>query len=90
MPVKSVEAQQPAGPWPPKVEENLKEPAVFAGWNHKCGACANYSGSQNTAGYCRVWGAVMAPSTSLARPCPHWSSREALSGAHCQLRPEVI
>ena len=72
------------------MEENLKERTVFRGWLHQCGTCANYSGSQSTAGYCRVWGAVMAPATALARTCPHWSSREALAGAQCQLRPEVV
>lgn len=88
--MKRVEAKGAPGAGDIKVEENLKERAVFTGWNHKCGACANYSGSQNTAGYCRVWGAVMAPSTPLSRPCPHWSSREALAGAQCQLRPDVV
>ena len=78
------------GPGARKVEENLKEHAVFAGWTHKCGACANYSGSQSTAGYCRVWGAVLPPSTALAGSCPHWSSREAQAGSQYQIRAEVV
>lgn len=47
----------------------------------KCLNCANYSGSQQAAGFCRVWGAVVSQTSKVTRQCPHWTSREALKCA---------
>ncbi|MFM7086485.1 MAG: hypothetical protein ACKOXO_05780 [Cyanobium sp.] len=55
---------------------------MFGSWSQKCGACANYSGTQQSAGYCRVWGAVVVQPSPLSRQCPHWSSREATANPH--------
>jgi len=60
-------------------------------WSQKCGDCANYSGTQQASGFCRVWGAVVVQQAPLLRQCPHWTSREALRGGlQCVLRPEVV
>lgn len=58
------------------MEEILKERPVFGVWSSKCSSCANYSGSQQACGFCRVWGAVVLPDATLTRQCPHWTSRE--------------
>lgn len=51
---------------------------MFGSWSSKCSNCANYSGSQQSCGYCRVWGAVVLRDSSITRQCPHWTSREAV------------
>jgi hypothetical protein len=51
---------------------------MFGSWSHKCSECANYSGSQQSAGFCRVWGTLVTTGSALPRQCPHWTSREAL------------
>ena len=53
---------------------------MFASWSQqKCANCANYAGSQSSAGFCRVWGTVLAAASSLPRQCPHWTSRDVRS-----------
>ena len=49
-------------------------------WGQKCGDCANYSGTLQASGFCRVWGAVVVQHAPLLRQCPHWTSREARQG----------
>jgi hypothetical protein len=62
---------------PLKMEEILKALPVFGSWSSKCAQCANYSGSQQSCGFCRVWGAVVLPDAAITRQCPHWTSRDA-------------
>ena len=54
---------------------------MFGSWSGKCGNCANYSGYQQSCGFCRVWGAVVLQDSALTRQCPHWTSRDALKVA---------
>lgn len=54
---------------------------MFGSWSLKCSNCANYSGSQQGAGFCRVWGAVISRHASIVRQCPHWISRDAIRSA---------
>lgn len=54
---------------------------MFGAWSNKCSNCANYSGSQHSCGFCRVWCAVVLQDSSLTRQCPHWTSREVLKVA---------
>ena len=54
---------------------------MFGSWSSKCSSCANHSGSQQSCGFCRVWGAVVLQDSALTRQCPHWTSRDALKVA---------
>jgi len=51
---------------------------MFGSWSQKCAHCANYSGSQQAAGFCRVWGTVLSNASALSQQCPHWTHRDAV------------